>query len=132
MTMLKLASAASAAVLGIAVLAAAPAPVHVHLKRSEPMADSTVTTAPTEIRLWYSAPVQVAVTTVRVAAVDGTSQATIPVRAGTGENAPLIAALPRPLANGRYSVAWRTMARDGHVLTGTFSFTVATTSPASH
>ena len=130
--MVKLASAASAAVLAFAALAAAPAPVHVHLTRSEPMADSTVSTAPSDIKLWFSAPVQVAVTTLRVAAVDGTSSATVPVRQATGSNAPLVAALPRPLANGRYTVNWRTMSRDGHAINGTFAFTVATSSPASH
>ena len=129
---LKLGSAATAAVVALAGLAAAPAPVHVHLTRSEPMADSTVSTAPGDIKLWFSAPVQVAVTTVRVAAVDGTSAATVPVRQATGANAPLVAALPRPLANGRYTVNWRTMSRDGHAINGTFAFTVATSSPASH
>ena len=129
---LRFGSAASAAVLALAALAAAPAPMHVRLTKSEPMADSTVVAAPTEIKLWFSAPVQVPVTTVRVSAVDGTSQATIPVRASSGSNAPLVAALPRPLTNGRYSVAWRTMSRDGHVISGTFAFTVAAPAPTGN
>ena len=129
---LKLGSAASAAVFALAALAAAPAPVHVHLTRSEPMADSTVTTPPSEIKLWFSAPVQTAVTTVRVAAVDGTSSATVPVRQASGTDAPLVATLPRPLATGRYTVAWRTMSRDGHAINGTFAFRVAPSSPASN
>src|SRR5262245_46497250 len=120
---------ATAALAGFAVLAmaAAPAePFHVHLSRSEPMADSTVTTAPTTIKLWFSAPVQVAVTTVRVQAHDGTSMTTAPVRQqGTGANAPLVATLPNPLTNGRYTVQWRTMSSDGHAVNGSFAFTVA-------
>jgi len=110
----------------------AGSPLHVHLSKSEPMADSTVTVAPTTVKLWFSAPVQVAVTTVRVSATDGTSMSALPVQRATGDNAPLVATLPSPLANGRYSVAWRTMSRDGHAVAGTFAFTVAASATNSN
>lgn len=125
-------TAALAGLCAIAMAAAPPQPFHVHLTRSEPMADSTVTTAPTTIKLWFSAPVQVAVTTIRVQAHDGTSMTSAPVhQQGTGATAPLVATLPAPLANGRYSVTWRTMSTDGHAVNGTFAFTVAAGTPAN-
>ena len=125
-------TAALAGLCAIALGAAAPQPFHVHLARSEPMADSTVTAAPTTIKLWFSAPVQVAVTTVRVQAHDGTSMTSAPVhQQGSGANAPLVATLPNPLTNGRYTVNWRTMSSDGHAVSGTFAFTVAAGTPAN-
>ena len=121
----QLAMAAAIAVLGGTAMAAAPASKHVHLARSEPMADSTLTAPPAAIRLWFSAPIQVAVTTVRVADSTGAAVATAPARMGTGAGAPVIADVRGQVTDGHYSVAWRTMSRDGHAVSGTFGFAVA-------
>ena len=127
-----LGTAALAGLCAISLAAASPQPFHAHLTRSEPMADSTVTTAPTTVKLWFSEAVQVAVTTIRVQAHDGSSMTSAPVhQQGTGAAAPLIATLPHPLANGRYTVTWRTMSADGHAVNGTFAFTVASGLPAN-
>ena len=113
------------ATLGCAALAAAPAAKHTHLERSEPGADSTITVAPTAIKLWFSGPVQVRVTTVRVMGADSTPVALSAARMGTGTGAPVILDVHGTVAPGRYSVAWRTMSRDGHAVSGTFAFTLA-------
>jgi len=113
-------------VLGLAVLAAAPAAKkHTHLERSEPGKDSTITVAPTAIKLWFSEPVQIRVTTVRITGADSTALVLSPARMGTGAHAPVILDISGQVAPGRYGVAWRTMSRDGHAVNGTFSFTLA-------
>ena len=45
----------------------------------------------------------------------------------TAAKAPLEARVKSPLANGRYSVAWKAMSNDGHVVNGTFSFRIGVT-----
>lgn len=113
------------AALGLTALAAGPAAVHTHLERSEPGADSTVAVAPTEIKLWFSGPVQVRVTTVRLTGADSAAVALSAARMGTGTKAPVILDVLGTVAPGRYTVAWRTMSRDGHAVSGTFAFTLA-------
>jgi len=39
--------------------------------------------------------------------------------------ATVVAGVKGKMAAGTYTVAWRTMAKDGHVARGTFAFTVA-------
>ncbi len=105
---------------------------HVHLLRSEPAADSTLHAAPTEIRFWFSAPVQVPVMTVRMTDSTNHPVETAKVRLGTGANAPVIADIKGRVVPGRYTVSWRTMSRDGHVVSGHFHFTLAAPAAPSH
>jgi len=101
----------------------APALAHFALSRSAPAADSSVP-APPEIRLWFTEVPQENSMSVRL--VDGAGQ---PVEAGAlGQEAddgrvfhlPLEATLPA----GGYTVAWRAIGADGHVVRGDFGFTV--------
>ncbi|HEU0053601.1 MAG TPA: copper resistance CopC family protein [Longimicrobium sp.] len=132
-TLRKRVAARVLALAGAAVLvtAAAARPgsadaFHLRLLRSDPMADSTVTTPPSAIRLWFSHAPEVAVTRVEVTGPGDRPVATAPLqRGGRDHEAPLVAQLRSRPAPGRYSVAWRTMADDGHVVRGTFHFTVA-------
>ena len=119
----------AAASLSLAALAAAPAAKHTHLERSEPGADSTITVAPTAIKLWFSEPVQIRVTTARVTGANEAALDLAAARLGTGERAPVILDIRGTVAPGRYSVAWRTMSRDGHPVRGTFAFTLAAPAP---
>ena len=98
---------------------------HVHLAKSEPMADSTVATAPHDIKLWFSAPVEVAVTTVHLTDAAGHAVATGTATRGREANAPVTIPITGTVGPGTYHVAWRAMARDDHVVRGTFAFTVA-------
>jgi copper resistance protein C len=126
----------SLALLLPTALAAAPAALHTHLTRSEPAGMSTVRTAPTEIRLWFSAPIQINVTTVRLTGPDGAAVEVAAPANGDGANPPVVALVRGQLKPGRQQVTWRTMSRDGHAVSGTFAFTLApagaSAAPASH
>jgi len=116
----------SVAACGAALLGAAPAEKkHLHLERSEPMADSTVAAPPTAIRLWFSQPVQLGVTRVHLADAARRPVEVSAPRLGEGRNAPVIVDIGGTVAAGGYTVSWRTMARDGHVVSGSFGFRVA-------
>lgn len=118
--------------LGAALLmsagAAAYTPVpawHTHLVRSEPAINDTLARSPSAVRLWFSEPVELAVTTVKLADAAGTSIALAKLtRPDTGQAAPVAATLTAPLRPGSYVVTWRTAAKDGHPADGTINFVV--------
>jgi len=116
---------AAAAVL---VLAAWSAPFHLHLVKSAPAANTTVGAAPDSIRLWFSQAPELKLTSVKVTGPGTAVVALAPL--ARGDSALVVAPVKGRMARGAYTVAWRTMSKDGHVVRGTFGFTVgAATSP---
>ena len=97
---------------------------HAQLVASSPGAGEVVPEAPSELRLVFSEPLEAQVTSVDVRGPDG---APVLDRAGAPDPSDafvLVAALPT-LADGAYSVTWRTLsAADGHTVEGFFSFGV--------
>lgn len=129
-TSLRRASTFMALALLVTVAAAFVAPDHAsavrrhtRLVRSEPAKDSVVRVAPTELRLWFSETLDLAVT--RVTLSDGNRQ---PVATGAltraADDAPIVAPLTAALADGNYTVTWSTSSKDGHPVRGTFRFSV--------
>jgi methionine-rich copper-binding protein CopC len=116
---------AAVLLLGTAARTGSADTFHLRLLRTAPAADSTVATPPAEIRLWFSVAPEMATTSVRVTGPNGRAVPLAPLRHDRGRDAPVVAPLRAPAAPGRYSVAWRTMSSDGHVVRGTFAFTVA-------
>jgi methionine-rich copper-binding protein CopC len=97
---------------------------HVRLVRSEPAKDSVIRVAPTEIRLWFSEPLDLAVTRVRL-----TSTGMVPVPTGSmaradAADAPIVVPIDAPLLDGNYSVNWSSQSKDGHPMRGSFRFSV--------
>jgi len=119
--------AAAAAAFAICLVGASAwtAPFHLHLLKSSPPANATVNGAPDSIRLWFSQTPELKVTTVTVTGPGSTSVPLAPL--ASADSATVVAAVKRKLSPGAYTVAWRTMARDGHVARGTFGFTVGPT-----
>jgi methionine-rich copper-binding protein CopC len=101
------------------------APFHLHLLKSTPEANATVTAAPDSIRLWFSQAPELKVTTVKVTGPGNAAVTLAPL--ASRDSSAIVAAVKGRMTTGLYTVGWRTMARDGHVARGTFSFTVAPT-----
>jgi hypothetical protein len=96
--------------------------MHLELKRSAPEAETTVP-APSEIRLWFTQAPQAAGTSLRL--IQNGQPLEIGALMPDPEDATVYAApVESPLAPGTYTVAWRAMAADGHVVRGEFPFTV--------
>ena len=108
-------------------LAVAPPSLHVHLTRSDPAAGSTLPAAPRTISLWFSEPVQINVTSVRLTGPDSASVEVAAPVMGDGANLPVVAMVRGPMKPGRQQVRWRTMSRDGHAVSGTFAFALVPT-----
>ena len=97
--------------------------LHLALEKSAPAADEVVTSPP-EIRLWFTQAPQRGVTTIRAADPTGGAVALGDVQEDRADPKVISAPVRGVLAPGRYTVEWRTMAADGHVVGGEFAFAV--------
>ncbi len=97
-------------------------PLHLKLDKSDPKADSTLTGSPTAVSLWFSQGVELPVTKVTIA--NAAKQEVATKALAKAEDGAVVATLDAPIAAGTYTVSWRTMAKDGHVIRGDFAFSV--------
>jgi methionine-rich copper-binding protein CopC len=109
----------------MAATAADAARRHTRLVRSIPGRDSVVTVVPRQLQLWFSEPIELAVSRVRLAGPSAELRQLAPLgRASADASAPVTAPLPDSLAAGRYTVHWSTASKDGHVVRDSFAFTI--------
>jgi putative copper export protein/methionine-rich copper-binding protein CopC len=111
-------------VIALAVLAT-PALLfaHARLLRSTPAANATLTVAPTTLSLWFSEQPELKFTVISLTDSAGGGVGLGPVSSieSNGVSVPISGAL----ASGRYTVAWRTAASDGHATSGKYQFTLS-------
>jgi len=98
--------------------------LHLRLEKSEPAKAAVLAAPPTAIRLWYSLPPELPVTTVKLASADGTAITLSKPKRGSGAKDPVVVDITHPLVAGDYVVSWKTSSKDGHRISGDFSFTV--------
>ncbi len=111
-------------IVGLSLLAAS-AFGHSSLERSEPKASATVKVAPREIRIWFSEPIKVGLSTFEVRDVAGKQVDRRDLHADKKEPALVILSLAPDLGPGTYKVSWTAVAQDMHPGKGSFSFRVA-------
>ena len=120
-------SSLSAALVAVFVVSAAsPAEhdsLHLSLIKSAPAADNTVA-ALDEVRLWFSEEPQEGATSIRLVDSSGELVETEKVKAEEDDSTIFHSALTAHAMPGVYRVVWRTMAADGHVVSGDFSFSL--------
>lgn len=97
---------------------------HTHLVKAEPAIDTTVATAPTAVRLWFNTRPEAALSGATILMADNSPVAVVKL-AATEDTLSVAGAIPVKLAPGQYTVAWKTGARDGHVVRGKYTFTYA-------
>jgi len=126
------------AVLGTAAAAFAPSTLvhaelvrvevvrHLSLKSAFPAKDTTLTSAPDAVRLWFSEATDLAATKIEVKREGGAVVPTAALTRGAQAGDPVVATFTTPPGNGRYVIDWRAMSKDGHVVKGTHAFTVRT------
>lgn len=116
--------------LGLALavlLCPARAWAHAQLKRSEPAAGSRIIGSPEMIRLWFSERPEISLTVISMRDANGKEFALAAPENDRGDALTVLVRVSQPLPPGRYTVAWRTAASDGHPTHGTFSFVVLPT-----
>lgn len=119
-----LASVAIAAVAAAVLTAPAAAhSLHFELARSVPAAGATVENV-SEVRLWFTEAPQDSTVAVHLIDAEGDLLDT-PAPAPDPEDEKVrFVPLPNGLTSGHYTVAWRGMGDDGHVVRGEFAFSV--------
>jgi methionine-rich copper-binding protein CopC len=124
--MLKTARATALSIVLVAAMAAAmPADVpHFALSKSAPEADASVD-APTEIRLWFTQEPQEGTTQIRLVEADDAGVHVGDIMQDGDDPLSFSVELHGTLAAGTYTVSWRGMGADGHVVRDDFEFTVA-------
>ncbi len=119
-----LASLAIVLVALAGALAPESAGAHATLDRSDPQANAVLAESPSEIRLWFTEPLEQAESSARLYDQAGNELPNIESEPGDGAKS-LVIPLPEPLDTGTYSVVWKNISSaDGHPLQGYFTFTV--------
>lgn len=98
---------------------------HLKVDKTFPVTGATVTTAPTQIQVWFSQAPTVAVSGLTLEGPSGKvelGKVTAGMADGKTDHS-VVAHIVGPVAPGAYTVNWRTSGADGHILTGTFEFT---------
>ncbi|MBX5463096.1 MAG: copper resistance protein CopC [Steroidobacteraceae bacterium] len=98
---------------------AAGASAHTHLKEAVPANGSTLTASPEHIMLTFSEPTRVTALTLQKEGEAAQKLAPLPTEA----SAHVMVPAPK-LAPGKYTVSWRAVGTDNHVMSGTVQFTV--------
>ena len=106
---------------------------HAHLKRSEPAAGSHINAPPQAIRFWFSERPELSMTLISMKDASGKNITLGAPERDRGDPLLVSVRVPPALQAGRYTVAWRTAASDGHPSHGSFSFVVlAGIAPPGH
>jgi methionine-rich copper-binding protein CopC len=115
--------------IGIAATRSASAATffHVKLLKAAPGPNDTVHAAPTAVKLWFSEAPELAVTTIKLRGAGGDVKLGTPrveqERAADGKtSSPVVVPIQSTLAPGAFTVTWRTMSKDSHVMSGTYRF----------
>jgi copper transport protein len=108
-------AAASVALLASSTLANA----HAHLKESQPAEGSVINAAPASIVLKFSESAQLTALTVQKEGAAEQKIAPLP----TASSAQLSVPAPK-LSPGKYTVSWRVVSADNHVMAGKLHFTI--------
>lgn len=100
------------------------AALHVRLESSTPAADAVISEAPPALRLRFSGRIEPRYTDVSLLAPDGGAVPLGSIEFTPGSDREFTAAMPPVGIPGVYTVRWRTAGADGHVLQGSYTFTL--------
>lgn len=106
---------------GIALVTfAVIANAHAHLQKSSPADNSVITTSPSNLVLHFSEAARLTAVSIQKGDEPRQNLKSLPTAAAQQVSVPL-----PPLTPGTYSVKWRVVSDDGHVMAGALHFTLA-------
>jgi methionine-rich copper-binding protein CopC len=107
------------------------ADAHAHLQKSSPADNSVITTSPPNLVLNFSEAARLTALSIKKDSEPAQNLKPLPTTAAQQISVPL----PQ-LTSGTYSVSWRVVSDDGHIMAGALHFTLAadraTDHPADH
>lgn len=107
----------------------APKPIarpHAHLVSAEPPADSTLTTSPSRVRLVFSEPIEAKLSRIVIVGPGPDTMRAVLKSAADPSDVHAVIATVEQLASGGYRVQWRVVSTDGHPVSGSYAFAIAT------
>jgi len=117
----------STVVLGLGLVALAIHPnavfAHADLVKAEPARRATLTTPPKQVRLWFNEEIEVDYTSLSVLNANNEILTNEKPMASPDDPKSIYLELPE-LPEGRYTVKYRVLSVDGHVLDSEYKFTV--------
>ena len=115
--------AVAGAVLAVVGLTVGTAAAHASLSSSTPAAGSVVDTAPSQIVLTFTEPVDPTANSIRLIDSANTAIELGAIDQSHGSSS-IVAAIPTTLADGTYLVSWSAVSADSHPIRGAFTFSV--------
>jgi copper transport protein len=112
--------------LAAALAAPATAGAHASIKGSDPGSRQRLEQAPADVRVRFDQVVTPLADSVVVLATDGRVVSGVPRSAESGQ---AVAAATQGIPRGAYTVRWRALSSDGHVVSGVFTFGVGVEAP---
>jgi len=113
---------------GVALVAfGVPAYAHAHLQKSSPADNSVITTSPSHLVLNFSEAARLTALSIQKDSEPAQSLKPLPGTAAQQISVPLPSLTP-----GTYSVTWRVVSDDGHIMAGALRFTLASERAADH
>jgi hypothetical protein len=109
--------------LATALLVPDRAGAHAFLVKSSPARRAVLVRAPAEVRLWFNERLEAAFSTLAVVDANGRRVDAGDVRVGPDDPKRLSVGVT-PLAPGTYTVRYRVLSVDGHIVESEFSFTI--------
>jgi copper resistance protein C len=106
----------------VTVLAVSPLLAHLGVSKSDPPHEGTITVAPKSVTVWFT---QNPVLAVSALTLEGPGGAVALGAVKAGPERSLTAEVVDALQPGAHTLTWRTAGNDGHVISGTRSFTYA-------
>lgn len=102
---------------------ATPVTAHAQLVKSEPARRAVLDKSPTQIRLWFNEEIEGAYTSLSVLGADNKPVSDAKSRVVSDDPKSIVLSLP-DLKPGKYSVEFRVLSVDGHIVDSTFDYTV--------
>jgi methionine-rich copper-binding protein CopC len=103
------------------IVAATTVVAHMKAAKTEPAADSTLSSSPSRVQVWFTQAPDPKLTKLEVTGPAGAVKLN---GFKVNDDKSAVAAVEGTLANGRYTVRWQSAGDDGHVQKGEFAFSV--------
>jgi methionine-rich copper-binding protein CopC len=98
---------------------------HAFLDHADPKVGSTITTSPTQVKIWFTQNIEPVFSSVEVQDAQGQEVDKKDMHQDDKDKSLLIMSVP-PLPDGTYTVIWHVVSVDTHRTQGRFEFTIKT------
>lgn len=115
--------AGGALIMVLGLLPSAPTLAHAMLVKAEPPRRAALTTPPAQVRLWFNEEIEKDYASLAILGADKAPITEVKPHVAADDPKAIVLPLPQ-LAAGKYTVKFRVLSVDGHVVDSSYDFTV--------